>query len=142
VIEVDPLPVFFYLAGSQSEDTDVKHGFSGGYRAIINTNITNYFLKHPARWPARSAELAELYDTLAPHRDSVFLSVDAVTENAFSFSCRGTDIDIGCGSPALGRILKASHGTKYPTSWELTFPTACWVYVDRRTSILNWFSRE
>jgi hypothetical protein len=63
VIEVDPLPVFFYPAGSQLEDTDVKLGFSGGYRAIINTYITNYFLKHPARWPARSAELARLYDT-------------------------------------------------------------------------------
>jgi hypothetical protein len=24
----------------------------------------------------------------------------------------------------------------------LTFPTACWVYVDRRTTIPNWSSRE
>ncbi|KAE8165264.1 hypothetical protein BDV40DRAFT_297587 [Aspergillus tamarii] len=59
-IEVDPLPVFFYPTGSQLEDTDVTYGF----RAVVNTLITNYFLKHPSDREPRFIDLASIFDQL------------------------------------------------------------------------------
>lgn len=103
VIEVDPLPVFFYPTGSQLEDTDVKHGFPGGYRAVINTYITNYFLKNPESREARFAELASLFDEM-PMTDC---AADANKEIIALSPFKGTAIDLGCGTGSFGRALKA-----------------------------------
>ncbi|KAF3170503.1 hypothetical protein TWF225_010805 [Orbilia oligospora] len=47
IIEVDPMPVWFFPTGSRYEDLDVQHDFPGGHRAVLNTFITNYYLDHP-----------------------------------------------------------------------------------------------
>ncbi|KAG2413152.1 2-C-methyl-D-erythritol 2 [Aspergillus terreus] len=99
VIEVDPLPVFFYPTGSQLEDTDVKYGFPGSYRAVLNTYITNYFLKNPGRREGRFTELAALFDqySLMPH---------SVIDVAGLGHYEGTALDLGCGTGAVGRALQ------------------------------------
>ncbi|KAJ5701443.1 hypothetical protein N7488_008991 [Penicillium malachiteum] len=104
VIEVDPLPVFFYPTGSQLEDTDVKYGFPGGYRAVINTYITNYFLKHPGDRDHHYHELATIFDNM------LFSSEHPRDELAHITTLRpwhGTVIDLGCGRGDLGRVLNA-----------------------------------
>ncbi|KAJ6088351.1 hypothetical protein N7486_009612 [Penicillium sp. IBT 16267x] len=104
VIEVDPLPVFFYPTGSQLEDTDVKHGFPGGYGAVINTYITNYFLKNPGSRGARFAELASLFDGMP----MTGCAPDAAIEFTALSPFKGTAIDLGCGTGSLGRALKSN----------------------------------
>ncbi|KAE8331624.1 hypothetical protein BDV39DRAFT_168226 [Aspergillus sergii] len=103
VIEVDPLPVFFYPTGSQLEDTDVKHGFPGGYRAVVNTYITNYFLKHPGDRESRFVELAAIFDRL-PTLPS---SANEVPELEVLGPWNGTVLDLGCGKGSVGRALHA-----------------------------------
>ncbi|KAJ5107696.1 hypothetical protein N7456_004371 [Penicillium angulare] len=102
VIEVDPLPVFFYPTGSQLEDTDVKDGFPGSYRAIVNTYITNYFLKHPGPREARSAELATLFDQMPLKARPVQEIIDIAAIAPYN----GTAIDLGCGTGSVGLSLK------------------------------------
>ncbi|KAJ5660856.1 uncharacterized protein N7484_000228 [Penicillium longicatenatum] len=104
VIEVDPLPVFFYPPGSQLEDTDVKYGFPGAYRAVINTYITNYFLKNPGVRGARFAELASLFDEMP----MTSCAPDQTTEITALSSFKGTALDLGCGTGSLGRALKSN----------------------------------
>ncbi|KAJ5894665.1 hypothetical protein N7495_006356 [Penicillium taxi] len=98
VIEVDPLPVFFYPTGFQLEDIDVKCGFPGRYRAVVNTYITNYFLRNAGERDLQIAELAALFDGLArePHLTT------AITELG---PFEGTAVDLGCGSGAVGNSL-------------------------------------
>lgn len=98
VIEIDPLPVFFYPTGFQLEDTDVKYGFPGRYRAVVNTYITNHFLRNPGKRDLQVAELAALFDGLATksHLTTV------ITESG---PFEGTAIDLGCGSGAVGKSI-------------------------------------
>ncbi|KAE8414205.1 hypothetical protein BDV36DRAFT_286357 [Aspergillus pseudocaelatus] len=103
VIEVDPLPVFFYPTGSQLEDTDVKHGFPGGYRAVVNTYITNYFLKHPGDREPRFIDLASIFDQLSTLPDST----NEVPEIGVLGPWNGTVLDLGCGTGSVGRALHA-----------------------------------
>ncbi|OQE16318.1 hypothetical protein PENFLA_c028G09115 [Penicillium flavigenum] len=105
VIEVDPLPVFFYPTGSQLEDTDVKYGFPGAYRAVVNTYITNFFLKNPGNRGLHFTELATLFDCHGETAQS-----GAQVEVPMSLS--GTAIDLGCGSGAVGRALHANSDNK------------------------------
>ena len=101
VIEVDPLPVFFYPTGSQLEDTDVRHGFPGSYRAVINTYITNHFLKHPGTRESRFNELAAIFDGIALSKpDEIAADIAALAP------WTGTVIDLGCGRGDIGRALK------------------------------------
>ncbi|KAJ5935972.1 hypothetical protein N7454_005270 [Penicillium verhagenii] len=102
VIEVDPLPVFFYPTGSQLEDTDVKHGFPGSYRAVINTYITNYFLRNPGARGSRFTELAALFDGFAVPGSGA----DEVADIAALSPFTGTVIDLGCGTGSVGRALR------------------------------------
>ncbi|KAJ5719678.1 hypothetical protein N7493_007256 [Penicillium malachiteum] len=106
VIEVDPLPVFFYPTGSQLEDTDVKYGFPGGYRAVINTYITNYFLKHPGDRDRRYHDLATIFDNLSINSDH---PIDEFADITALGPWNGTVIDLGCGRGNLGRALKADQ---------------------------------
>lgn len=99
VIEVDPLPVFFYPTGSQLEDTDVKYGFPGAYRAVVNTYITNYFLKNPGDRGLRFTELASIFDS---YQENPQLG-SRVGE---LMPLAGTVIDLGCGSGTVGRTLR------------------------------------
>ncbi|OQE22954.1 hypothetical protein PENSTE_c009G05692 [Penicillium steckii] len=103
VIEVDPLPVFFYPTGSQLEDTDVKYGFPGGYRAVINTYITNYFLKNGDIRKSHFENLATLIDNHAEsfqHKATILPMLPL----------KGSVIDLGCGSGALGHALRTVPG--------------------------------
>ncbi|KAJ6024618.1 hypothetical protein N7540_005415 [Penicillium herquei] len=104
VIEVDPLPVFFYPTGSQLEDTDVRYGFPGGYRAVINTYITNYFLKHSGDQDRRYHELATIFDNLRFNSDH---PMDELADITALGPWSGSVIDLGCGMGNLGRALKA-----------------------------------
>ncbi|KAJ5280041.1 hypothetical protein N7478_005413 [Penicillium angulare] len=104
VIEVDPLPVFFYPTGSQLEDTDVKHGFPGSYRAVVNTYITNYFLENSALGEARSGELAALFDQMPLKARLVQEIMDISTIAPYN----GTAIDLGCGTGSGGLSLKSN----------------------------------
>ncbi|KAJ5768888.1 hypothetical protein N7520_003447 [Penicillium odoratum] len=106
VIEVDPLPVFFYPTGSQLEDTDVKNGFPGGYRAVINTYITNYFLKNPASQEARFAEITAHFDKMPAECGDGVAKIG--TLSAFT----GTAIDLGCGTGAVGHALRSDPKNK------------------------------
>lgn len=105
VIEVDPLPVFFYPTGSQLEDTDVKYGFPGAYRAVINTYITNFFLKNPGTRELHFTELASLFDCYGQ-------TTQSGDQVEVPISLSGTAIDLGCGSGAIGRALHASSDNK------------------------------
>lgn len=105
VIEVDPLPVFFYPTGSQLEDTDVKYGFPGTYRAVVNTYITNYFLKNPGNRGLHFTEIATLFDSYGETAQS-----EAQVEVPMSLS--GTVVDLGCGNGAVGRALLADSENK------------------------------
>ena len=106
VIEVDPLPVFFYPIGSQLEDTDVQRGVPGSYRAVVNTYITNYFLKNPGKRVDHFAELANLYDSLAQLHDGRVTVNDAVGHIATT-SYQGSILDLGCGTGAVSYHLKS-----------------------------------
>ncbi|KAL4873645.1 hypothetical protein BDV12DRAFT_207484 [Aspergillus spectabilis] len=101
VIEVDPLPVFFYPAGSKLEDTDVKEAFPGGYRAVVNTYITNYFLRTPGQRGSRFTELASLFDGLNTQPQPV---IDLPRLVPYE----GTALDLGCGTGAVGSYLQAN----------------------------------
>ncbi|KAJ5901280.1 hypothetical protein N7504_007273 [Penicillium tannophilum] len=103
VIEVDPLPVFFYPIGSQLEDTDVKHGFPGAYRAVINTYITNYFLKNPGARGVRFAELELLFDEMPMAGSALGEDQESIAMSPL----KGSAIDLGCGTGRLGRALKS-----------------------------------
>ncbi|KAJ5715164.1 uncharacterized protein N7483_012345 [Penicillium malachiteum] len=111
VIEVDPLPVFFYPTGSQLEDTDVKYGFPGGYRAVINTYITNYFLKHSGDRDRCYHELATILDNLPFNSDR---PMDELADITALGPWNGTVIDLGCGRGNLGRALKADPRNNIP----------------------------
>ncbi|KAJ6172182.1 hypothetical protein N7470_001249 [Penicillium chermesinum] len=102
VIEVDPLPVFFYPLGSQLEDTDVKYGFPGSYPAVVNTYITNYFLMNPSRRSPHFNEVAALFDDLSmtmAMRDSSWILPE--------ITYQGTVLDLGCGIGNVGDALRA-----------------------------------
>lgn len=103
VIEVDPLPVFFYPTGSQLEDTDVKHGFPGAYRAIINTYITNYFLKNPGARGVCFAELESFFDEMPMAGSALGKDKESMALSPL----KGSAIDLGCGTGRLGRALKS-----------------------------------
>lgn len=106
VIEVDPLPVFFYPVGSQLEDTDIQRGFPGSYRAVLNTYITNYFLKHHAKRGDDCIEMANFYDCLAQShtgRVSATDSAKCITTRSY----QGTALDLGCGTGTVGRLLRS-----------------------------------
>ncbi|KAK6348581.1 hypothetical protein TWF718_006369 [Orbilia javanica] len=65
IIEVDPMPVWFFPTGSRYEDLDVQHDFPGGHRAVLNTFITNYYLDHPEqkiRNTPTNADIENLWD--------------------------------------------------------------------------------
>ncbi|KAJ5864964.1 ATP-grasp fold subdomain 1 [Penicillium soppii] len=102
VIEVDPLPVFFYPIGSQLEDTDVQRGFPGSYRAVVNTYITNYFLKNPGLREEHFAEVANFYDSSAQHSDTLVDTASHITTRSY----QGTALDLGCGAGTVGQHLK------------------------------------
>lgn len=104
VIEVDPLPVFFYPPGSQLEDTDVKYGFPGSYRAVVNTYITNYFLENPGD---RRKQIDQLASLLEPHGEDLH----SETELQFVAPLSGAVIDLGCGNGAVGRALRMNSET-------------------------------
>jgi ubiquinone/menaquinone biosynthesis C-methylase UbiE/D-alanine-D-alanine ligase-like ATP-grasp enzyme len=106
VIEVDPLPVFFYPIGSQLEDTDVQRGFPGSYKAVVNTYITNYFLKNPGQRGDHFIEVAKVYDSLAQSPADQAATTDAVSHLATGL-IKGTVLDLGCGSGTVGHLLKA-----------------------------------
>ncbi|KAL4886886.1 2-C-methyl-D-erythritol 4-phosphate cytidylyltransferase-domain-containing protein [Aspergillus karnatakaensis] len=105
VIEVDPLPVFFYPAGSQLEDIDVKETFPGSYRGVVNTYITNYFLRNPGQRGARFTELAALFDGLPAQKSTAELDLPGVPY-------QGTVLDLGCGTGAVGNYLQRSPENK------------------------------
>ncbi|KAJ5563922.1 hypothetical protein N7513_000164 [Penicillium frequentans] len=103
VIEVDPLPVFFYPTGSQLEDTDVKYGFPGAYRAVINTYITNYFLKNPGARGARFVELESFFDDMPMTGSALGKDKEIIALSPL----KGSAINLGCGTGRLGRALKS-----------------------------------
>jgi SAM-dependent methyltransferase len=111
VIEVDPLPVFFYPIGSQLEDTDVQKSFPGSYRGVVNTYITNYFLKNPGARESQYLELAEIYNSLAQPSIEQLQSTGAFT-HLTTQSYQGTMLDLGCGTGALGRHLRTDPRSK------------------------------
>ncbi|KAK4867815.1 hypothetical protein LT330_007474 [Penicillium expansum] len=106
VIEVDPLPVFFYPIGSQLEDTDIQRGFPGSYRAVVNTYITNYFLKYPGKRGDDFVKVANFYDSLAQSYAGRVSATDAASCITMR-SYQGTAIDLGCGTGNVGHHLKS-----------------------------------
>ncbi|KAJ5383810.1 ATP-grasp fold subdomain 1 [Penicillium concentricum] len=111
VIEVDPLPVFFYPIGSQLEDTDIQRGFPGSYRAVVNTYITNYFLEHPGKRGDHFIQVANFYDSLAQSYAGRVSKTDTAS-HVMTRSYQGTALDLGCGPGTVGYYLKSHAENK------------------------------
>ncbi|CAG8157785.1 unnamed protein product [Penicillium olsonii] len=107
VIEVDPLPVFFYPMGSQLEDTDVQRSFPGSYRAVLNTYITNYFLKNPDRRGLNRDELDGQSESVFRNGNGQAMTIQEMSEIAMLRSYRGTLLDIGRRDGGIARLLQS-----------------------------------
>ncbi|KAE8351971.1 hypothetical protein BDV28DRAFT_9658 [Aspergillus coremiiformis] len=115
VIEVDPLPVWFFPPGSRFEDLDVKHDLPGQHRAALNVFITNYFLQNPDdKRRAKHARITEFYDTLGPQYEQATSegsgAVQCAAHIAASFPHDGMVLDLACRTGVVGRALTSDAG--------------------------------
>ncbi|RVD85945.1 uncharacterized protein DFL_004246 [Arthrobotrys flagrans] len=99
IIEVDPMPVWFFQTGSRYEDLDVQHDFPGGHRAVLNTFITNYYLDHPEQ---KTREIStndgeDLWDA------------SGIPMDITSFYYNGKVLDLECGNVAISQIPEGSE---------------------------------
>lgn len=108
IIEVDPLPIWFFPPGSRYEDLDVQHDFPGGHRAAINIFITNYFLRHTGNHLGGSGQPIEDDDIpTSENFDHLFTRLPHA----------GTVLDLACRNGLIGRALVSAAPRPSQPRW-------------------------
>ncbi|KAK6519887.1 hypothetical protein TWF506_000182 [Arthrobotrys conoides] len=101
IIEVDPMPVWFFPTGSRYEDLDVQHDFPGGHRAVLNTFITNYYLDHPEQ-----KNRARGKSSNDGSKDLNSWDASDIPTNITSFQYSGKVLDLECRDAAISQKLE------------------------------------
>ncbi|KAK6519401.1 hypothetical protein TWF281_003235 [Arthrobotrys megalospora] len=97
IIEVDPMPVWFFPTGSRYEDLDVQHDFPGGHRAVLNTFITNYYLDHPEQKIRKRSPNDSEQD---------LLDISDIPKDIASFPYSGRILDLECRNAVISQELE------------------------------------
>ncbi|KAE8351972.1 hypothetical protein BDV28DRAFT_136002 [Aspergillus coremiiformis] len=112
VIGIDLMPPIFLSEAhhSSTEDEAIRASFPGGHRALINTSIATYFLRH--RHSQVFKHVGIEFDEVAPRYDALAEGyyINNVKEVATKYAYDGTVLDLACGTGLVGRFHGEAQG--------------------------------